>query len=156
MPPIVAVGNKRELPGGIPILAWWEKVAGYEHSTAIDNIPWFDPLLEYLTPEAMRRIKAKALVWHDIRGEWPTDITCWWEVRQGRKAGYVPWSTTLVDARVDEEGTLHCGNCKARGTPSIGDVEERYPTGCKLCGNHFGLFELAPIAEEDIHVGLTN
>ena len=121
--PTVIVANKRELPPDIPPMAWWMKVNEYQESKAFAFLPWYDSQLEYLRPEELDRVRAKALVWLEITGNLPKDITCWWEIRNARKRGELPLSDEVVDARIDENGVLHCGHCAARwssnsdGTP---------------------------------------
>lgn len=110
--PVVVRGNRREVPPGLPILAWWEKVQEYR-SQAVE-VPWYHPDLEYLSPAALAQIRAKALVWFETTGRWPTDINCWGEIRRGRLNGNVPRRTAQTVGRVDDAGVLHCGECGAR------------------------------------------
>ena len=136
----VMVGNKRELPPDIPPLMWWMKVNEYQESRAFEVLAWYDSQLEYLEPSAMDRVRAKALVWLEVTGKLPDDISCWWEIRCARKKGTLPLTDEVVDARIDEDGVLHCGYCAARwsanrdGTPH----QER----CfNLCGRRWRVIE---------------
>lgn len=125
--------NKREIPGNIPPGLWFEKVREYEVSPRLAHLPFYDPAMEYLAPHELARLKAKALIWWEITGALPTDITYWWEVRQARKRGDVPHITRIVDAMIDEDGTLHCGHCGARWSVPNDDQER-----CKLCDTIIG------------------
>lgn len=123
----VIKGNKREVPPGLPPGLWWNKVGKYAADTdLLATLPWYNDSLEYLSPVEMARIKAKALVWHDITGEWPKDIAVWWEVRMARRRGDHPHTTERVGATIDGDGVEHCGYCGARWSFP-------FPERCKLC-----------------------
>ena len=126
-------GNKREVPGDIPPLLWWEKIAEFQAHPDIDLVSFGDELREYLPEseiEKLRRVKAKAVIWRDILGVWPDDISVWWELRQWRKAGILPWPEEAFEAVIDDEDTLHCGKCGARWSAARPN-----PFWCKLCGS---------------------
>jgi len=137
--PTVIVGNKREIPGDIPITFWWEKILEYEALPDLAQIPWTHPVMEYLPPEELNRIRAKALIWREVTGEWPRDVAVWWEVRLARRRGDLPPSYLVSISTIDEEGTLHCGNCKARWSAAY-DGTPHNPR-CKLCGVLMWVFE---------------
>lgn len=128
---VVIKGNKREVPSGLPPLRWAELVQLYKANGMANEFPWTHPMLEYLEPEALLTVKAKALVWLEYTGVKPTDLSCWWEMRQGRKAGEVPYNQVAVAAEIDINGILHCGHCGARWTP---DRYGEYGGRCNLCG----------------------
>ncbi len=136
-------GNRREIPAGIPIGAWWDKVAEYEGVAWVQAIPWYLPSMEYLSPDELRRTRAKAVVWLDITGEWPTDIDCWWEVRNARKRGDLPLSDEYVACTINSEGSLVCGRCSARWSPNLdgSDWDDQ-------CGNLCGARWVKPEREE--------
>ena len=124
--PLVIQGNKREVPANLPVTVWWERVRSYEEQDGLlPPMPWFDSTLEYLTPKELVRVKAKVRVWHEETGEYPKDISWWWEPRMGRRRGDVPHASEVVTATVDEVGTVHCGHCGARWS--------NRPERCKLC-----------------------
>ncbi len=128
------VGNIREVPGGMPPLAWCHMVEEYQGQAWVQAIPWYLPSMEYLTPEELSIVRAKAAVWLDVTGEWPTDIDCWWEVRMARRRGDLPDSTNYVDCTINESGALVCGQCKARWAANEnGD----WGDGCTLCGTQW-------------------
>ena len=109
----VVVGNKREGPGGIPILDWWERVLAAEKHGNLALIPFYDNRMEFLSPAELTRIRAKAFVWREITGEWPTNLEVWWEVRNARKRGDLPHESRWTTIKVENEVT-HCGHCGAR------------------------------------------
>jgi hypothetical protein len=123
-------GNRREVPPDLPIGLWWTKIEEFQSDPLIDEIPWYHESLECLPLDKIRRVKAKALFWRDIMGEWPKDISVWWEVRQARKAGVMPWPVEIVQAVIDEDDVLHCGKCEARWS-----APRPAPFWCKLCGS---------------------
>ena len=126
------VGNNREIPGGLPHLEWDDRVKAVMAAPGVvEAVPWYDPQMEYLAPEELRRLRAKALVWFQVTGEWPQEVAWWWEVRLARRRGDIPHMAEIVAVRIDEDGVLHCGFCEARwsanhdGTP--------HQDRCKLC-----------------------
>ena len=128
----VIKGNEREVPPDIPVMVWWEKVEEYAAiGELLVELPWHHASLEYLSPAAIARVRAKALVWREVTGEWPTEIAWWWEVRMARRAGDHPHGEERALSWVDEDGTLHCGKCGAcwsanrDGSPQV--------DRCKLC-----------------------
>ena len=122
----VLKGNVREIPGGMPPLAWHEKVLEYERDEAgLARLGWYDQVMEYLSPEELRRFRAKVRIWVEITGAWPDDLSCWWEVRQARKRGDVPMPHGAALGIVEDD-VLRCGKCGARWS----DRPER----CGLCG----------------------
>ena len=124
--PLVIKGNKREVPKNLPPTLWWERVDAYvKQDSLLPPMPWFDNVLEYLTPDELVRVRAKVRVWYEETGEYPKDISWWWEPRMGRRRGDVPHTNETVIATIDEEDVLHCGCCGARWS----DRPER----CKLC-----------------------
>ena len=124
--PLVITGNKREVPKNLPPTLWWERVDSYvKQDSLLPPLPWFDGVLEYLTPDELVRVRAKVRGWYEETGEYPSDISWWWEPRMGRRRGDVPHTNETVIATIDEEDVLHCGCCGARWS----DRPER----CKLC-----------------------
>lgn len=128
----VIKGNKREVPEGVPIMAWWEQVQEYRAQVQWADVPWYSYEMEYLTPDELKTIRAKALTWYDIYGEWPTDISCWWEVRMARRRGDLPLSEEYVVCHLNDEGSLVCGYCEARWGQNKDGSD--WPNACKLCG----------------------
>ena len=147
--PTVIVANKREIPPDVPPMVWWEKVNEYQATRAFTNLPWYDSQLEYLPPDSIDRVRAKALVWWELTGNLPTDITCWWEIRSARKNGELPLTNEVVDAHIDEAGILHCGYCKARWSANrdgTGHADRCF----NLCGRLWRIVEdLSKKEEED-------
>jgi len=94
--PEAFVGNKTEVPGGMPILAWVDRVRDYEVEMECD------------------RFTAKLHVWREVTGDWPEDVSTWWEIRQARKRGEIEHTTETTPATVDGEGIVYCGYCRAR------------------------------------------
>ena len=129
-------GNKREVPGNIPVGLWIRKVEEYAVMPDILAIPFFDPRMEILTPVELRRVKAKALIWREIVGEWPKEIAWWWEIRDARRRGDLEYAVELAVASIDAGGTLHCGfeRCGARWSADRNGAQRT--TSCKLCGHH--------------------
>tara|TARA_Y100000310_G_scaffold123309_1_gene122083 strand:+ start:743 stop:1147 length:405 start_codon:yes stop_codon:yes gene_type:complete len=124
--PLVFTGNKREVPANLPPILWWERVNDYaERDALLPPLPWFNEVMEYLTPDELVRVRAKVRVWYEETGEYPSDISWWWEPRMGRRRGDVPHTNETVIATIDEGDVLHCGCCGARWS----DRPER----CKLC-----------------------
>lgn len=128
--PEAFVGNKREVPPDMPVLFWRDLVLQTEATADLGTIPWHHELLEYLSPEELRRIRAKALIWFTATGEWPEEIAWWWEVRMARRRGAIPHRDETALVRIDESGVLTCGKCEARWSA---DAEGRHPDRCKLC-----------------------
>jgi hypothetical protein len=128
----VAVGNKREVPNKLPILEWMDRVEEYvAQPDVLAELPWYDPVLEFLRPDELIKLKAKALVWAEETGALPKDISVWWEVRMGRRRGDVPPTSETSISIVDEMGVLHCGYCEARWSPN--DDGTPHAPRCKLC-----------------------
>jgi len=123
-------GNKREVPGNLPPLVWRDKVLEYEQMDLLE-LAWFHPVMEYLSPDELQRVKAKALIWREITGEWPDDLAYWWEPRMARRRGDLPHGDTFALAHIDEDGVLHCGHCAARWSPHHDGSPQA--TRCKLC-----------------------
>lgn len=123
-------GNKREVPPDLPILVWRDMVLEVEQLSGLQLIGWFHPVMEFLSPAELKRIRAKALVWRHHTGEWPEDISVWWEVRLARRRGDIPHKNEFVLSGIDESGVLHCGRCEARWSA---DDEGSHPDRCKLC-----------------------
>lgn len=123
----VIKANKREIPPGLPPGIWWDKVEDYSRNAELlAAIPWWHSSMEYLSPNEMARVKAKALVWYEITGQWPTNIEVYWEVRMARRRGDHPHTAETCRGTVDSKGILHCGTCGARWSYP-------YPGRCKLC-----------------------
>ena len=132
----VVVGNKREVPNQLPILEWMDRVETYvAQPDLLAELPWYDPVMEYLRPDEMLKLKAKALVWAEETGALPKDVSVWWEVRMGRRRGDVPSTDEIAVSMIDEQSVLHCGYCKARW--SANDDGSPYPDRCKLCDRIF-------------------
>lgn len=137
MPPTVIKGNLREIPvhrdgARMPIGFWWEKVAEYSELPDLAQLPWTHELFEYLPPADLNRLRAKALVWKEVTGEWPQEIIyTWWEVRMARRRDEMPSRREVFKSIIDEEGVLHCGNCAARWAPPRDGSAHR--NRCKLC-----------------------
>ena len=128
----VIKGNRREVPPDIPIMAWWDKVQEYRSWPELVTLPWWVPELEYLTPGELITMRAKAMVWRDVTGALPRDVSCWWEVRMARRRGDLPPSEEWVGVVIDAQGVLHCGKCRARWSPNTDGSD--FPERCKLCG----------------------
>ena len=124
-------GNKREVPGNLPLGLWWELVDRYQGQTErLVHLPWHHEWLEYLTPDEMARTRAKAQVWEEVTGVWPTDIAHWWEIRMARRRGDIPHMAEMVESLMDEDGGIQCGHCGARWNhPHV----EPWDSRCKLC-----------------------
>jgi len=128
--PETFVGNKREVPPGMPVAVWRDLVLETEGDPALEDLPWHHEALEYLTPEELRRVRAKASIWHATVGEWPDEIAWWWEVRMARRRGDAPHREEMALANIDENGVLVCGKCNARWSA---DGDGKHPDRCKLC-----------------------
>ena len=136
--------NRREIPGDMPPLLWWDKIREYMESPRLDRLPWYLPDLEYLPLEDLRRMRAKALVWREVMGQFPSDISCWWESRRGRRLGYLDMPEAAYYGTVSDDGVLVCGKCQARWSPHRdGSPHE---TRCNLCGSPL---EIVHATEED-------
>ena len=122
--PEVIQGNRREIPG-IPPMLWWDTVREYE-AQDLSWFPWHHPWLELLTPRELRRMRAKALVWMEVTGEWPGEIAWWWEIRLARRRGDIPHMAERVLGE-RRDGMTVCGFCGARWS------DEEPPERCKLC-----------------------
>ena len=124
-------GNKREIPGNLPVMLWRDKVLEYEEIPNLVDIPWYAPEMEYLSPGELKRLRAKALIWREVTGEWPSELAWWWEVRMARRRGDLPNMHVVVEARIDADGVLTCGKCSARW--SANHDGSPHPNRCKLC-----------------------
>ena len=125
------VGNKREIPAGIPPRLWLDElevVAGYPD---LSELAWVHPVMEYLSPDELLRFRAQALVWRQYKGEWPSEVAWWWPVRLARRRGDIPHSTQVVEAWIDRDGVLRCGFCDARWSANFDGSP--HPNRCKLC-----------------------
>ena len=123
----VIYGNKREVPPGLPEGEWWHLVEAWGRLPLHNfEVPYY-PSMEYRSPKDLQRIRAKIRVWHFATGEYPSDLSCWWEMRQGRKHQEIPPTDEIADYSFDKDGVLHCGKCNARWS---GFEEPR----CGLCG----------------------
>ena len=125
----VIKANKREIPGDLPPALWWDRLREIECQGV--DIPWYLPQMEYLRPEDLQRVRAKALIWYEVTGQWPQDINFWWEVRQARNRGDLALRAGYAVSAVDGEGILRCGECAARCSP---DSDGTYGQRCNLCG----------------------
>jgi len=130
MAPVVVKGNRREVPGGLTPLDWWELVRVVE-AGSLDWVPWYDPAFEHLSPDELQRFRAKAVVWHQEVGDWPGDTATWWEVRECRRRGDMPHTDEPASAEHNDRGDLVCGHCGAQWSAnhdgSLG------PSRCGLC-----------------------
>ena len=124
-------GNKREIPAGMPPTLWRDRVLELSARPEVADIPWYHPWMESLTPDELARVRAKALIWRNITGDWPDEIAWWLEIRMARRRGDIPHLAEVVEAHVDEDGILHCGKCEARWSKPMDG--ESYPDRCKLC-----------------------
>jgi len=121
------VGNRREIPGDLPPIYWRDLVREYEAQLdVLPSLAFYNPVMEYLAPAELTRLRAKVHVWLEITGRYPDDISTWWEVRQARRRGDIPHMTRAALATVDQDRVMHCGHCGARWT-------EPHPDRCKLC-----------------------
>jgi hypothetical protein len=134
----VIKGDKREVPGDLPILYWWDRVAEVQ-AMDLSFLPWHHEWLEYLTTEEIQRTKAKALVWREVEGDWPDEVVWWWEIRMARRRGDIPHISDVVEAQIDEDGVLHCGYCKARWSANFDGTP--HPDRCKLCDRTWVVIE---------------
>lgn len=122
----VVKGNKREVPAGMPILAWAERVRRVtRRGKYLAVLPFYDSRMEFLSPDELRKLRAKVFVWREITGEWPENLEVWWEIRQARKRGDLPHETAVTTVKVIEDVT-HCGKCGARWSAPA-------PERCGLC-----------------------
>ena len=128
----VVKANKREVPNQLPTLAWMDRVEAYVDEPAVlADLPWYDPVMEYLRPDELLKLKAKALVWLEETKTFPVDVAVWWEVRMARRRGDAPPTTEVALSHIDADGVLHCGYCKARWSASYDGTPHRMR--CKLC-----------------------
>lgn len=105
----------------------------------LSALPFFHPVMEYLSPEELKRLRAKALVWREVEGEFPSELSWWWEVRLCRRRGDLPYMGETTDARIDSNGVLHCGFCSARWSPSYDGSP--FASRCKLCDRRWVSFK---------------
>jgi hypothetical protein len=131
MGPTVFAGNKREIPGDVPVMLWRDNVLELAGNPGILGLPWFHPWLEMLTPDELARMKAKAFIWRDVTGEWPKEIAWWWEIRMARRRGDILHMEAQTTAVIDHNGVLHCGYCEAKW--SSNHDGSPHPGRCKLC-----------------------
>jgi len=132
VPERVIVGNKREVPADMPVTLWADQVDAYvANPELMSALAWFEPVLEYLTPAELIRMRAKALVWREQTGAYPTDVCTWWEVRLGRRRGDIPHTSRRAVGHVDDDGTLHCGYCGARWSANYDGSS--HADRCSLC-----------------------
>ena len=143
-------GNKCEIPGGMPIGMFMLKVREYHHDPLTAQLPFFQPVMEYLDPRRLLVVRAKARVWLEVTGRYPgvDDVNKFWEVRIARREGQVPLRTDAALAYIgctdrdhwdDQEkcecqnkNILTCGECGSRYSPhhdGTHDIER-----CNLCG----------------------
>ena len=126
----VIKGNKREVPEGIAPTDWWNTVLEREaNRDSLPPLPFWNPLMEYLSLAELVRVQAKVRVWEEVTGEYPEEIDVWWEVRCARKRGDAPHREDVVEAKLavhDDAEILVCGHCSARWTPP-------YRDRCGLC-----------------------
>lgn len=127
----VFTGNKREVPPDMPVLFWRDLVLETENLSELHLGTWYHSAMESLNPGELRRIRAKALVWRNTTGDWPDDISCWWEIRMARRRGDLPHSEETATATIDEDGVLVCGKCGARWSAAFEDGD--HPERCTLC-----------------------
>jgi len=124
---VVVQGNKREVPGDIPVLFWWDMVLEYEQRPdLLGDLAFYDPIMELIPVNLLLRLKAQLAVWHEILDEYPDDIAVWWPVRLGRRHGYIPHTHLAAQATIDDVNVLHCDYCGARWSAP-------HPDRCKLC-----------------------
>jgi len=132
---IKSVANKREVPDSLPPMAWFEEMRALavlpDRDELLAEMAWWHPVMEFLEPVLLLRLKVQALVWRHHMGSFPDEVAYWWPVRQGRRRGQVPSQSWAVDCRINQDGVLHCGFCSARwsahrdGSP--------HASRCKLC-----------------------
>lgn len=158
---IAPQGNRREVPTDLPYGAWLEDLRYLadlpNRDELIAELDWYNPVMEYLEPALLIRLKIQAVVWRFHMGSFPSEVAHWWPVRLGRRhhclscnlrpgggqegscprcgalmeIPQVPHMTELVEARIDENGTLHCGFCGARS--SANRDGSPHPNRCNLC-----------------------
>ncbi len=132
----VLKGNKREIPEGMPVDLWFEKVFELREHPLVMQMPFYHDIMEYLPPDDLRDLKAKAFIWWDVTGDYPRDISTWWEVRLARKRGDLPNVWGLTWAEIDDTtGVLTCGKCAARWAPHHDGTP--HDAHCGLCGARF-------------------
>ena len=129
--------NRREVPPGMIPEAWWEKFHELSLREDILEVPFWHPALEFLTPEELRRVKAKALVWREVTGDWPGEVAWWMELRKARRRGDLPHMSETTPVTINESDALVCGYCHARWSANH-DGSPR-PERCKLCDRVFDL-----------------
>ena len=130
------VYNGREIPGDLPIAVYHEMVIVTEEEADLDSLPWGHPCMEYLDPQHMKRLRAKALVWKGQTGEFPTEteVRVWREYRWAWKVGEMPPPSNIalsyIEVGKDNLPYVRCGfeGCGARWS----DLDVRR---CNLCGS---------------------
>ena len=125
------LGNKREVPGNLPVGYWCEWVLEVAAEPGVLGAPWFHPWLEFLTPAELRVVKAKAVIWHEVTGEWPEEIAWWWEIRMARRRGDIGHEDWAATAAIDAQGVLRCGMCGARWSANYDGTP--HADRCSLC-----------------------
>jgi len=132
---IKTLGNRREVPPGVPDGDWFEEMRGLashpDRDELLAEIPWIHPVMEYLEPTLLVRLKIQALVWRKHTGAFPAEIAWWWPVRQGRRRGQVPHGTWSAASIINSSGVLQCGFCGARWSPHHDGSP--HADRCKLC-----------------------
>jgi len=141
--PTVMKGNKREIPGNMPPLLWYEKVQEYMAAPELRaDLAYFHPVMELLPPEDLLRLKAQVLIWYDVTDRYPDDISVWWPVRMARRRGDIPHTEEVTEAWIGEDGVLHCGFCKARWSPHHDGSP--HADRCGLCDRVFHITKEVP------------
>lgn len=128
---IAPQGNKRELPPDVPAGVWLNELREVVEIPGLADIPWTHPVMECLSPMELMRFRAQALVWRQHTGDWPREVAWWWPVRMARRRGDVPHLNQVVEANIDEDGTLRCGFCGASW--SAAHDGSPHKDRCKLC-----------------------
>ena len=148
--PTTFVGNKREIPPNLPPLVFRDKVWDLEANADLDQLDWYLPQMEYLSPEELRRLRAKGLIWREETGAFPTEINWFWEVRMARRRGDIPPTREIARSEIDKDGTLKCGYCEAKWSANYDGSP--HPNRCKLCDRRM----LAIIDKREVNNGSEN
>lgn len=157
---IAPQGNKREVPPDHPYGAWLDDLRYLaelpNRDELISNMDWYHPVMEYLEPALLIRLRIQAIVWKFHTGAYPDEVAHWWPVRLGRRPhclscnyrsdnntewcdrcgqatepAQVPHMTDMVEANIDSSGVLHCGFCGARW--SANHDGSPHEGRCQLC-----------------------
>ena len=155
-------GSRQEVPPGVPDDVWLDamrELAGlHARDEILAELDWWHPVMEYLEPSLLLRLKVQVLVWRQFTGEFPNEVACWWPVRLGRRPvcrecnyrsnkntercfrcgsatepAQVPHLNEWATMNIDEQGILHCGFCGARWSPSDDGSPQLEDDRCKLC-----------------------